>query len=75
MPSNTANNPTDELRFEASLVLLLEPKRLNLPSRFRRDANAYYVAAGRSTVSFVVQIPHWVYGVLVVLGWNEARPG
>lgn len=28
--------------------------------------------AKRSTVSSVAQIPMWMYGVLVVLGWNEA---
>ena len=26
----------------------------------------------RSTVSGIAQIPYWMYGVLVVLGWNEA---
>ncbi|KAG8809387.1 Dynamin-like GTPase that mediates homotypic ER fusion [Serendipita sp. 411] len=72
MSSNTANNSTDELDFEASLVLLSEPKQLDLTSRFRRDADAYYVEAKRSTVSSVAQIPYWMYGVLVVLGWNEA---
>ncbi|KAG8871574.1 Dynamin-like GTPase that mediates homotypic ER fusion [Serendipita sp. 405] len=72
MPSNTATNSTDELDFEDSLVLLSEPKQLDLTSRFRRDADAYYVEAKRSTVSSVAQIPYWMYGVLVVLGWNEA---
>ncbi|TFY75504.1 hypothetical protein EWM64_g8506, partial [Hericium alpestre] len=32
----------------------------------------YYVEAKRSTVSSIAQVPYWMYGVLVVLGWNEA---
>jgi len=43
-----------------------------LTNKFRKDADAYYVEAKRSTVSSVAQIPVWMYGVLVVLGWNEA---
>ena len=44
---------------------------MDINSRFRRDADAYYVEAKRSVVSTMAQIPVWVYGVLVVLGWNE----
>lgn len=47
-------------------------KLLSLESRFKRDADAAYVEAKRSMVSSVAQIPVWMYGVLVVLGWNEA---
>jgi len=61
-----------EFDFDASLVLLSETKQLDITSRFRRDSDAYYVEAKRSTVSSVAQIPLWMYGVLVVLGWNEA---
>ena len=49
-----------------------ETKSLELNNRFRKDADAYYVEAKRSMVSSVAQIPYWMYGVLVVLGWNEA---
>jgi protein SEY1 len=49
-----------------------EIKAVDLTNRFRRDADAYYVEAKRSTVSSVAQIPVWMYGVLIVLGWNEA---
>ena len=45
---------------------------MKLTNKFRKDADAYYVEAKRSTVSSVAQIPYWIYGVLVVLGWNEA---
>jgi len=62
----------DEFDFDTSLVLLSETKQLDITSRFRRDSDAYYVEAKRSTVSSIAQIPMWMYGVLVVLGWNEA---
>ncbi|KAI5118453.1 hypothetical protein M0805_006272 [Coniferiporia weirii] len=62
----------DEFDFEATLTVLSETKVLDISSRFRKDADAYYVEAKRSMVSSVAQIPTWMYGVLVVLGWNEA---
>ena len=68
LPGTTA----EEFDFDASLVLLSETKQLDIMSRFKRDSDAYYVEAKRSTVSSVAQIPVWMYGVLVVLGWNEA---
>jgi hypothetical protein len=43
-----------------------------LESRFKRDADAAFVEAKRSMVSSVAQVPLWMYGALVVLGWNEA---
>ncbi|ETW80976.1 hypothetical protein HETIRDRAFT_410153 [Heterobasidion irregulare TC 32-1] len=64
--------PEEEFDYAASLVVFTESKALELGARFRRDADAYYVEAKRSTVSSVAQIPYWMYGVLVVLGWNEA---
>ena len=54
------------------LVIFTETKAIDLATRFRRDADAYYVEAKRSTVASIAQIPYWMYGVLVVLGWNEA---
>ncbi|KAK4053275.1 Dynamin-like GTPase that mediates homotypic ER fusion [Microbotryomycetes sp. JL221] len=71
--SVTADTTTDSagFDFESSLVVLTEPKATQLGSRFRREADAYYLEAKRSTVSSISQIPVWLYGVLVVLGWNE----
>ncbi|OAX39781.1 root hair defective 3 GTP-binding protein [Rhizopogon vinicolor AM-OR11-026] len=63
---------TDEFDFSSTLVIFTETKSIDLASRFRKDADAYYVEAKRSTVSSIAQIPYWMYGVLVVLGWNEA---
>ncbi|KAL7421956.1 Dynamin-like GTPase that mediates homotypic ER fusion [Cryptotrichosporon argae] len=57
----------------ASAYTLLTPTRLlSLETRFKRDADAAFVEAKRSMVSSVAQIPVWMYGLLVVLGWNEA---
>lgn len=47
-------------------------KQAEVGNKFRKDADAYYVEAKRSTVASIAQIPTWMYGVLVVLGWNEA---
>jgi hypothetical protein len=62
----------DEFDFAASLVVLSETRCLDVAARVRRDADAAFVEAKRSTVSSIAQIPVWMYGVLVVLGWNEA---
>lgn len=62
----------EDFDFASTLTIFSEPKALELTGRFRKDADAFYVEAKRSTVSNVAQIPYWMYGVLVVLGWNEA---
>ncbi|KAF7427975.1 Dynamin-like GTPase that mediates homotypic ER fusion [Pleurotus ostreatus] len=66
------NSSEDDFDFEASLIIFTETKVIDLTNKFRRDADAYYVEAKRSTVSSIAQIPAWMFGVLVVLGWNEA---
>ncbi|KAG9024686.1 Dynamin-like GTPase that mediates homotypic ER fusion [Tulasnella sp. JGI-2019a] len=58
--------------FTSTKVIFSETKQMDIQSRFRRDADAFYVEAKRSIVSSVAQIPMWMYAVLVVLGWNEA---
>ena len=63
---------TEEFDFPSTLIVFTETKQLDLTGKFRRDADAYYVEAKRSTVASMAQIPYWMYGVLVVLGWNEA---
>jgi hypothetical protein len=69
---NASLDPDVDFDFLSTLVVFSETKKLDLENRFRRDADAYYVEAKRSVVSSVAQIPMWMYGVLVVLGWNEA---
>ncbi|KDR75138.1 hypothetical protein GALMADRAFT_122750 [Galerina marginata CBS 339.88] len=70
-PSDSLSG-ADEFDFASTLVVFTETKAVDLTNKFRKDADAYYVEAKRSTVSSVAQIPYWMYGVLVVLGWNEA---
>lgn len=78
LPADASDNTLDESQssedfdFDSSLTVLSETKVLDISTRFRKDADAYYVEAKRSMVSSVAQIPTWMYGVLVVLGWNEA---
>ncbi|KAK4046214.1 Dynamin-like GTPase that mediates homotypic ER fusion [Microbotryomycetes sp. JL201] len=74
LPSSVTSDTTTDsagFDFDQSLVVLTEPKSTQLASRFRREADAYYLEAKRSMVSSISQIPVWMYGVLVVLGWNE----
>ena len=71
-PSDSLASSDDDFDFPTTLVIFTETKALDLTNRFRKDADAFYVEAKRSTVSSVAQIPYWMYGVLVVLGWNEA---
>ncbi|KAJ7267584.1 RHD3/Sey1 [Mycena haematopus] len=77
LPDDSIALPTDSLSgedfdFAATLVVFSETRALELTQKFRREADAYYVEAKRSTVASIAQIPYWMYGVLVVLGWNEA---
>ena len=62
----------EEFDFPSTLILFSETRKVDLASRFRKEADAYYVEAKRSTVSSIAQVPYWIYGALVVLGWNEA---
>lgn len=74
LPETSNDSETDLLPFDAStaFILLSPTKLVTLETRFKRDADAAYVEAKRSIVSSIAQIPLWMYGVLVVLGWNEA---
>ncbi|KAG6817484.1 Dynamin-like GTPase that mediates homotypic ER fusion [Tephrocybe sp. NHM501043] len=73
LPSEPTDSlSSDDFDFPATLIIFTETKTLELTNKFRRDADAYYVEAKRSTVASIAQIPYWMYGVLVVLGWNEA---
>ncbi|WWC69983.1 protein SEY1 [Kwoniella pini CBS 10737] len=73
-PESTFDIESDPIPFDPStaFVLLSPTKILSIESRFKREADAAYVEAKRSMVSSVAQIPLWMYGILIVLGWNEA---
>lgn len=62
----------DELDIGAELQVLSTLQCADIGTRLRRDADAHFVEAKRSTVSGISQVPLWMYVVLVVLGWNEA---
>ena len=71
-PAPPSSPPEEEIDFTSTLTIFSETKCVDLSNRFRRDADAYYVEAKRSTVSSIAQVPYWMYGVMLVLGWNEA---
>jgi len=71
-PAGVSPDGDEEFDFATSLVVFSESKHLDIAARFRRDADAYFVEAKRSTVSSIAQVPYWMYGLMVVLGWNEA---
>ncbi|RUS31855.1 root hair defective 3 GTP-binding protein-domain-containing protein [Jimgerdemannia flammicorona] len=58
--------------FEASLTILSESKQADLTQRFKRESDAFYLEAKRSTVATTAKIPYWLLVLLAVLGWNEA---
>ena len=75
LPSDSTDSlatESEDFDFPSTLIIFTETKAVDLTSRFRKDADAYYVEAKRSTVATMAQIPYWIYGILVVLGWNEA---
>lgn len=72
--ADVADEEADPEAFDedTALTLVSSTRMHSLEGRFKREADAAYVEAKRSMVSSVAQIPMWVYGLLVVLGWNEA---
>ncbi|GAA6060069.1 hypothetical protein JCM10212_003030 [Sporobolomyces blumeae] len=67
----TASTDLEPFEFDSSLEVLTASQQASLVNRFKRESDAYYLEAKRSMVSSSSQIPVWIYGVLVVLGWNE----
>lgn len=73
LPSESATTDIDEAEFDfpSTLLVFTETRKEDLSNRFQREAAAYFVEAKRSLVSSISQIPFWVYGVMLILGWNE----
>ncbi|TXT04042.1 uncharacterized protein COLE_07739 [Cutaneotrichosporon oleaginosum] len=71
---DTTDTDADPEKFDpdTAFVLVKASRLSQLEARFKREADAAYVEAKRSMVSSISQIPMWIYGALVVLGWNEA---
>ena len=61
----------EPFEFASTLTVISETRKAEIGTRLRKEADALYVEAKRSTVSSIAQIPLWMYGVLAVLGWNE----
>ncbi|KAI5776428.1 RHD3/Sey1 [Geopyxis carbonaria] len=51
--------------------ILSEAKQHDMTQRFKRMADGVYVEAKRSAIGGVAQVPIWIYGVMLALGWNE----
>lgn len=69
LPASSSVDPDSESTFDPHL--LSASKQLDLSTRFKKDADAYYVEAKRSVVTTMSQIPGWMYGLLLVLGRND----
>ncbi|GAA5928590.1 dynamin-like GTPase SEY1 [Sporobolomyces koalae] len=67
----TSSTDVEPFDFVTSLSILSSSQQVTISTRFKREADAYYLEAKRSMVVSKAQIPVWIYGVLVVLGWNE----
>ncbi|TFK70615.1 root hair defective 3 GTP-binding protein [Pluteus cervinus] len=73
LPSDEDSPLSEEaFDFEESLIVLSETKSLEITNKFKKESDAYFVEAKRSTVVGIAQIPTWMYGLLLILGWNEA---
>ncbi|CCX05391.1 RHD3/Sey1 [Pyronema domesticum] len=64
---NFDEEPVDSTSFE----ILSEAKQHDLTQRFKRMADSVFIEAKRSAIGGVAQIPTWMYGLLLALGWNE----
>ncbi|KAF8242538.1 root hair defective 3 GTP-binding protein [Wilcoxina mikolae CBS 423.85] len=60
------DHPTDE-----SFEILSEAKQHDMTQRFKRMADSVFVEAKRSAIGGVAQVPYWMYGLMLALGWNE----
>ncbi|KAJ1557006.1 Dynamin-like GTPase that mediates homotypic ER fusion, partial [Nowakowskiella sp. JEL0078] len=63
-------------KFEPSLnatsLIIVSPARIiGLKERFKRECDAQFLEAKRSTVAVTAKVPFWMYGLLVFFGMNE----
>lgn len=72
VPTTTDHDHEEEAPPSADTFEVLSPsKQLDLSTRFRRMADGVYVEAKRGAIGGVAQVPLWIYGIMVALGWNE----
>ncbi|KAJ1034621.1 hypothetical protein NDA18_001477 [Ustilago nuda] len=70
-PASVSLDEQEDFDFPSTLTVLSEARKAQISSRFRKEADALYVEAKRSTVPSIAQIPLWMLGLMVFLGWNE----
>ncbi|SAM78736.1 related to SEY1-GTPase with a role in ER morphology [Ustilago bromivora] len=70
-PASVSRGEEEDFDFPSTLTVLSEARKAEISTRFRKEADALYVEAKRSTVPSVAQIPVWMFGVMALLGWNE----
>lgn len=67
-----ARGEEEEFDFPSTLTIFSEARKIEIGNKFRKESDIYYVEAKRSTISSIAQVPIWMYGLLALLGWNEA---
>lgn len=67
-PESDADDDHEERSFAQ---ILTEREKSEVLTKFRKEADAKFVETKRSIMQLITQIPLWIYGVIVVLGWNE----
>ncbi|KAI8815264.1 root hair defective 3 GTP-binding protein [Cladochytrium replicatum] len=55
----------------SNLVILPTAKLASLKTRFRKECDAMFVEAKRTTVATTAKIPIWFVGLTIALGFNE----
>lgn len=71
--SEQSDAASDDLEVDNSTFSVRIPpsRQQDITKRFKKQAEASYVEAKRSTTQVFSQIPGWFYVILVLLGWNE----
>ena len=60
---------------EEETTILSDAKRQDITVRFKKTADGVYVEAKRSAIGGITQVPLYIYGLMLVLGWNEILSG
>lgn len=60
---------------EEETTILNDSKRQDLTVRFKKAADGVYVEAKRSAIGGMTQVPLYMWGLVLALGWNEIVAG
>lgn len=69
-PANASIDDSDAPASE-SFEILSEARQHDITTKFRRMADGMFVEAKRGAIGGVAQVPYWIYGLMLALGWNE----